>query len=148
MIDLQQLVQALAHDEGLRLEAYPDPLTKSDPWTIGYGHTGKNVHRGLVITQAQAMSLLLADIRSVTTTLPTWTSMLDAVRYNVVANMAFNMGVGKLVSGWPHTMQQIRDGKYAQAAAGMETSLWAKEVGSRAKRLAAEMETGAFQPLT
>jgi lysozyme len=25
--------------EGLRLNAYPDPATKAEPWTIGYGHT-------------------------------------------------------------------------------------------------------------
>ena len=25
--------------EGLRTEAYPDPGTGGDPWTIGYGHT-------------------------------------------------------------------------------------------------------------
>lgn len=47
--------------EGLRLEAYPDPATGSDPWTVGYGHTGKDVVTGLRITEEEAERLLLVD---------------------------------------------------------------------------------------
>jgi GH24 family phage-related lysozyme (muramidase) len=36
------LAQDIKTDEGCRLEAYPDPATGAAPWTIGYGHTGKN----------------------------------------------------------------------------------------------------------
>ena len=37
------LLADLRRDEGLRLAAYPDPLTHAEPWTIGYGHTGPDV---------------------------------------------------------------------------------------------------------
>ena len=37
--------------EGCELEAYQDAV---GIWTIGYGHTGSDVHKGLKITQAQA----------------------------------------------------------------------------------------------
>ena len=47
--------------EGCRLSAYPDPASGGDPWTIGYGHTGPEVHAGLVITQQQADAWLLSD---------------------------------------------------------------------------------------
>lgn len=47
--------------EGLELEAYPDPATGGEPWTIGYGHTGE-VTPGMVITEAEADELLLQDV--------------------------------------------------------------------------------------
>jgi lysozyme len=40
--------------EGCRLNAYPDPASCGEPWTIGYGHTGLVVCSGLTISQAQA----------------------------------------------------------------------------------------------
>lgn len=49
--------------EGLSLEAYPDPVSKGDPWTIGWGHTGRDVYPGHVISHAEAEALLTADIR-------------------------------------------------------------------------------------
>jgi lysozyme len=48
--------------EGLKLTAYPDPGSGGDPWTVGYGHTGPDVHPGLVITKARAVALLRADL--------------------------------------------------------------------------------------
>lgn len=35
-------------------EAYPDPGTKGDPWTIGYGSTGPNIRKGTIWTHEQA----------------------------------------------------------------------------------------------
>lgn len=40
--------------EGCKLAAYPDPATGGKPWTVGWGDTGPDVVRGLVITQQQA----------------------------------------------------------------------------------------------
>ena len=34
-------------------EAYPDPGSGGDPWTIGWGSTGPGIKRGVVWTQAQ-----------------------------------------------------------------------------------------------
>ena len=48
--------------EGCRLEAYPDPGTGGDPWTVGFGHTGGEVVRGLVIDQEQADAYLRDDV--------------------------------------------------------------------------------------
>ena len=47
--------------EGLSLKAYPDPGTKGDPWTIGYGHTGPEVRPGMTITDERAEVLLVED---------------------------------------------------------------------------------------
>ena len=54
----------VAHEfEGLQLKAYPDPgSADGKPWTIGYGHTGPEVVKGLVWTKAQADATFVADL--------------------------------------------------------------------------------------
>lgn len=47
--------------EGCRLQAYPDPATGGEPWTIGWGHTG-GVKKGDTITQTRAEDLLRDDL--------------------------------------------------------------------------------------
>ena len=46
--------------EGLRLEAYPDPGTGGEPWTIGIGHTG-GVKQGDTCTAEEADAWLRED---------------------------------------------------------------------------------------
>lgn len=45
--------------EALELRAY---LCPAGVWTIGWGHTGPDVHKGLVITKAAAEKMLTADL--------------------------------------------------------------------------------------
>jgi lysozyme len=53
---------ALTEDfESCRLTAYQDV---KGIWTIGWGHTGPDVHEGLVWTQAQADAAQLADVQT------------------------------------------------------------------------------------
>lgn len=55
---------AVAHYfEDCKLEAYPDPGSKDGaPWTIGWGHTGPEVVKGLKWTQRQADDAFLHDL--------------------------------------------------------------------------------------
>lgn len=55
---------AVAHYfEQCRLVAYPDPGSKDGkPWTIGWGHTGPEVVKGLKWTQAQADAAFEKDL--------------------------------------------------------------------------------------
>ncbi|HGM5043062.1 TPA: lysozyme [Stenotrophomonas maltophilia] len=48
--------------EGCRLEAYPDPGTGGDPWTVGYGATGSGIAKGVKWTQTQADERLAQDV--------------------------------------------------------------------------------------
>lgn len=48
--------------ESLELSAYPDPATGGDPITIGWGHTGPEVHLGMTITEDEADDLLREDV--------------------------------------------------------------------------------------
>ena len=54
--------------EGCRLTAYPDPGTGGDPWTIGYGWTGKvdgkPIKPGMKIDDATADRLLRTGVVS------------------------------------------------------------------------------------
>ena len=48
-------------DDG-RFEAYPDPASGGDPWTIGWGSTGADIAPGLIWTQAQCDARLERDL--------------------------------------------------------------------------------------
>lgn len=53
-------ITLLKRVEGTRLVAYQDCR---GVWTIGTGHTGPEVHEGMAITGAEAMELLLLDVK-------------------------------------------------------------------------------------
>lgn len=80
--------------EGCRLEAY---TCSAGVWTIGYGHTGKEVKPGLVISQKQAEELLLVDCNRVLQMLrkalrvPLKQNQLDAL-----VSLGFNIGAEAL----------------------------------------------------
>lgn len=52
---------ARARPDG-RFEAYPDPGSGDDPWTIGWGSTGEDVIPGLIWTQDQCDARLKRDL--------------------------------------------------------------------------------------
>jgi lysozyme len=51
------------------------------------------------------------------------------------------MGLAGLLQ-FTNTLAAVREGRYEDAASGMLTSLWARQVGPRATRLAEMMRTG------
>ena len=146
-MNAEQLKNDLQHDEGRRSHAYPDPLTKNAPWTIGVGHTGNGIGPDTVWTDAQidrAYDLDVAHaVRDLQVLLPVF-NKLDDVRQNVLINMCFNMGINRLLQ-FHHMIDNLRIGAYQLAAEEMLSSRWAQQVGDRAQRLAKEMRTGEFQ---
>jgi lysozyme len=48
--------------EGLSLTSYADPGTGAEPYTIGYGHTGPDVHPNMTISEQEAQALLQSDV--------------------------------------------------------------------------------------
>lgn len=133
----------LIRDEGVVLHVYKDSLGYL---TLGVGRL-VDERKGGGITKAEAMYLLKNDIESrktlLLTTLP-WTASLDPVRFGVLLNMSFQMGVEGLL-GFRNTLSMVRLGNYFQASLGMLNSLWAKQTPERAKRLADQMRTGVWQ---
>lgn len=55
-------LKLIAHFEGLKTRAYPDPKSGGDPWTIGCGHT-QGVKSGDVCTEEEAMDWLREDCK-------------------------------------------------------------------------------------
>ena len=135
---LDSLISQLISDEGIRLKPYRDSL---GVLSIGIGRNLDDVG----ITQDEAMLLLQNDIRKayadLTTALP-WVQTLDDVRQNVLIAMTFNMGIGGLLR-FKNTLNLIKRHEYNQAASAMLQSLWATQIGARAKRLADQMRTGS-----
>ena len=78
--------------EGLRLRAYPDPGTGSEPWTIGYGHT-IGVHPGQVITKAQALEFLNEDIQQAINEVSRVTQInLTQNQFDALVSFEYNTG--------------------------------------------------------
>jgi len=73
-----------------------------------------------------------------------WAAELAEPRLAVLVNMAFNMGIEKL-SGFVRMLELVRTGDYENAKIAMLNSVWAKQVGNRATRLAEQMRTGEWQ---
>lgn len=139
------LLSDLRADEGLRLHAYPDPLTHGAPWTIGYGHTGPDVGPDTEWTEARADAALASDVDDVLSDLaaslhPFW-STLSPLRQDVFANMAFNMGVRGLLR-FHHMLNAAMEGDWQAAHDAMLDSTWARQLPHRAGRLALQMLTG------
>lgn len=137
--DDARLIADLKRDEGCRLSAYEDTR---GIWTIGYGHA--HVQKGTVWTPAQCDTALAEDVAATLAKLDAripWWRTLNPARQDVLANMAFNMGIDGLLT-FRDMLNAIRRLDYACAANAMLASKWAAQVGARARRLAEMMRTG------
>lgn len=139
----EKLRAQLIRDEGKVAHAYQDSLGY---WTIGVGHLIDKA-KGGSLPDFIIDTLLEHDIekhkRELIAALP-WFIELDPVRQAVLVNMAFNLGTAGLLK-FANTLRSIREGAYSAAAIHMLESKWAQQVGVRAQRLAAQMETGVWQ---
>lgn len=124
----QNVLKVKKYFESCRLTAYPDPGSKDGhPWTIGWGHTGQEVIKGLVWTQQKADQVLLEDIAI------REKIVLDMVKvpinqgqFDALVDIVFNVGTGKkgvkdgireLKNGNPSTLlRKLNTGDFAGAA--------------------------------
>lgn len=140
----------LKRHEGLRMEAYLCPAGKL---TIGYGHNCETwpvegVRKvGDVISREKAEELLVEDVFGMVDelddALPWWREMSEP-RQAVLLNMAFNMGLPKLLT-FKKAIAAMYVGDWNKAAHEMLDSRWAEQVKGRAAELATQMVTGAWQ---
>lgn len=92
-------VDLIKQFEGCELEAYPDPLSGGDPWTIGWGSTrnikGEPFKKGDKITQAQADTLLenslLSSYLPQLIRIPHFSSMSEEQK-GALLSFAYNLG--------------------------------------------------------
>ena len=135
-----ELVKQLIRHEGMKFKIYKCTSGKN---TIGCGRNLDDVG----ISKEEALLMLHNDIKKadeqVIKALP-WTKNMDRVRYSVLVNMAFNIGIHGLLE-FKNTLKLVEQGKYVEASKQMLISLWAKQVGNRAIELAKQMETGQYK---
>lgn len=99
--------------EGEKLTAYVCP---AGVLTIGVGHTGSDVTRGLTITKAQSDSLLVADLAKFEAAVAAAVKVpLTQNQFDALVSFAFNVGAGALRSSTLLKLLNARD--YAGAAA-------------------------------
>lgn len=78
--------------EGLRLNAYRCP---AGVWTIGVGHTGKDVHEGQTITREKAYELLKLDLRRFENSVNKLVRReLRQCEFDALVSLVFNIGTG------------------------------------------------------
>lgn len=70
---------------------------------------------------------------------------LDSARYQVLVDMAYNLGVPKLLQ-FHLFLQALQTGQWLEAKAQMLNSAWATEVGPRATEDAQIIESGILPP--
>lgn len=76
--------------EGCRLKAY---LCSAGVWTIGYGHTGPDVHAGLIISQERADRLLEQDVQRFVRDVNSLVKVtLSTGQFDALVSFAFNLG--------------------------------------------------------
>lgn len=97
--------------EGLRLEAYRDMV---GVWTIGYGHTGKDVFAGQKITRAEAEHLLSQDLKRFEEAVEKLCPDVTQHQFDALVSFAYNLGEGALRGST--LRKHHNDGKHAEAA--------------------------------
>lgn len=125
------MIDRIKKHEGLRLKPYRCTAGKL---TIGYGRNLED--NG--ITEEEAHFLLMNDLKKSWDECCkafSWISKMDKIRQGVIVELCFNMGLSRL-KGFKKMLAACERGDYETASVEMLDSLWARQVGQRAKTLA------------
>jgi lysozyme len=111
--------------EGVRLEAYKCP---ADVWTIGYGHTGPEVRKGLKISLEVAGAMLESDLQKFEdgATKLIGSAPTTPNQFSAMVSLAFNIGLGNLAKS--SVLRHHKAGNHKLAAESF--LLWNKAKGT------------------
>jgi lysozyme len=125
--------------EGFRGQPY---LCSAGATTIGYG---RNLDAN-PLTEEEAAYLLANDLEKVRKELNGKVQLMGhcCARQGVIVNMAFNMGIPRLMK-FKNMLAAFKVKDYETAAKEMLDSRWANQVKGRALALANQMLTGDWQ---
>ena len=121
-------------------DAYPDPASGGDPWTIGWGSTGPDIKRGTVWTQQQCDDRFAAHVAE-------FAAKVEAAlggaattqhQFDAMVSLAYNIGMGNFAAST--LLRKHKAGDHVGAAA--QFAVWNKGAGKvlpgLVKRRAAE----------
>ena len=124
--------------EGCHLKAYKCP---AGVWTIGYGHTGKDVKEGLVITQEQAEHYLKNDVIIHSENVSRLVKRpLTQNQFDALVSFEYNVGYGNFASST--MLKLLNKSEYQAAAEQFDRWVFAKgkKLNGLVKRRKAEKE--------
>jgi uncharacterized protein (TIGR02594 family) len=124
--------------EGLRLDAYQ---CDAGVWTIGYGHTGSDVHPGQHISESRAKELLRQDVESAENAVKDLVDVpLSQGQFDALVSFTFNCGKGALAKST--LLEKLNSGDYegAQAEFGRFVHAGGVELPGLVRRRKAEAE--------
>ncbi len=108
----QKMRKMIEDWEGKRLTAYRDPVGIA---TIGYGHTGPDVHMGQVTTAEQADTLLANDLHKFEAAVKGLAGPKTTQgQFDAFVSFCFNLGSGALKSST--LLRRHLAGRYPEAA--------------------------------
>lgn len=140
-MDRTKLAAQLTVDEGRKSRMY---LDNANPprWTIGVGFNLSD--RALPDPIIDALLDWCIDNvqHELDSALPWWRTMNDA-RQNALANMAFQLGLDKLLK-FKKTLDLLKTGRWDAAATEALDSDWARQCPNRAKRVTDMIRKGEF----
>ena len=106
--DIKAACDFIATLEGCRLNAYRCP---AGVLTIGYGHTGDDVHEGMWITQAEAEALLQQDVEKCVRDMSRFVNVyVTEGQFVALTSLAFNVGVNYVTRKCPKLMRALNAG--------------------------------------
>lgn len=133
------LAEQLTRDEGSRSHAYLDTVGKV---SVGVGRNLTDVG----LSESEIQTLLANDIAKVRAQLAgyAWYQGLDPIRQGAIENMCFNIGLGGILH-FPTMIHCLTVKDWQGASDAMLDSVWSKQVGARAFRLARQVLSGEWQ---
>ena len=121
------------------IEAYPDPASGGDPWTIGWGATGAGIAPGTVWTQSECDARLEADLVRYAAAVARALGDAPTTQHQFDALVSFHYNTGAIERA-TLTKKHI-SGDYAGAAA--EFARWNKAAGKVMRGLVRRREAEA-----
>lgn len=117
-------IDVIHYFEGCKLTSYPDPGSHDGkPWTIGWGHTGPEVVKGLSWTQQIADKVFLEDIKKFEVGIITMCNVpLAQGHFDALVSLAYNIGLGNFKKST--LLKKLNASDYTGAS--LEFSRWNK----------------------
>jgi lysozyme len=132
----EMVIREIKRDESFRAKPYKDTVGKL---TIGYGRNLDDVG----ISKREALELLRYDVFVANRELLSfpWYDSLTSCRKRALLNMMYNLGFTRF-NKFKKMIKAFKIGDYNLAADEALDSKWAKQVGSRADRIAELIRQG------
>lgn len=120
-------IAVLHYFESCKLDAYPDPGSKDGkPWTIGWGHTGPEVKKGLRWTQEMADNVFVSDLLKFERGVSELVKVgLTQRQFDALVSFSYNCGLNALKTST--MLRELNAGNYG--AVPTQLARWDKNAG-------------------